>query len=119
MFCAENTYTLNHTTLPFNISAGKRLSEYPVIHAALELLNLQVDKIPLMTLSNILRSPFLGEAESEMLTRANLDSALRRKNISVTSLGSLLEKNSELSFHKYCPRTRKTQRTVFRSKTYV
>jgi ATP-dependent helicase/nuclease subunit B len=91
VFFEENTYTLNHTTLPFNISAGKNLSLYPVIHTALQLLSLPINNIPINTISNLLHSPYVGEAEQEMLVRAELDSALRRDNMATLSLHDLIK----------------------------
>ncbi|MDR3478794.1 MAG: PD-(D/E)XK nuclease family protein [Gammaproteobacteria bacterium] len=91
VFSEENTLSLDHTTLPFNISAGKSLASYPVIHTALQLLNLHTNKMPIEKLSGILRSPFLGEAEKEMTKRAQLENALRNNNTSTISLTKLIE----------------------------
>lgn len=85
----KNTYTIQHITLPFNISAGKSLNRYPIIHAALQLLNWQ-EEISMETLSHILRSPYLGEAEQERWERAQLDYRLRRENKNVNSLSDLM-----------------------------
>lgn len=49
----------------FNISAGKRLLDFPIIANAIELLNLYQQKpITLQTLGKILHCPFLGDADS-------------------------------------------------------
>lgn len=66
-------------TLPFNISGGFMLHEYPLIHAALTILSI-TEEISLETISLLLRSPFLGNAEQEMLVRAELDAILRAQN---------------------------------------
>lgn len=63
-------------SLPFNISAGKNFSEFPLIHTALRLLSLR-DEINLNHLGTLLRSPYLGYAEQEITQRANLDAKLR------------------------------------------
>jgi ATP-dependent helicase/nuclease subunit B len=91
VFSVENTLSLDHTQLPFNISAGKSLASYPVIHTALALLNLHTNKMPIEKLSGILRSPFLGEAEKEMTKRAQLENTLRNNNTSSISLTKLIE----------------------------
>jgi ATP-dependent helicase/nuclease subunit B len=105
VFSAKNAYTLNHTMLPFNISAGVNLSRYPVIYTGLQLLNLPLKNIPLTTVSHILRSPFLGEAEREMLPRAQYDNLLKRANLRTLSLLELIDnpKKSQPSLSKHCP----------------
>jgi ATP-dependent helicase/nuclease subunit B len=90
VYSEKNTFTLNPTKLPFNISAGKNLSQYPVIHTALQLLTLSRTKIPIDNFSKILRSPFIIDAESEALQRAEFDTGLREKNITVFSLKKLI-----------------------------
>lgn len=62
----------------FNISSGLALSQFPVIHTALQLLALYKQPMELNALSHLLRSPFLGEAECEMLARAKLDASFRQ-----------------------------------------
>lgn len=64
------------TTLPFNISAGISFKNYPVIQTALTTLTIN-DFVSLEKLSSLLLSPFLGSAEQEMTTRAELDAQLR------------------------------------------
>src|SRR5262249_6966350 len=64
-------------TNTFNISAGKSLSDYPVIHAAISLLQLHQNTITRESLSYLLTSPFLGESQLELTRRANLDRELR------------------------------------------
>jgi probable DNA repair protein len=91
VFAEPGTYTLDHTRLPFNISAGRRLSDYPVIHAALQLLGVNKHKIPLQTISHILHSPFIGGAEREQAGRAKLDVALRKDNLATLTLPELAQ----------------------------
>ncbi|MDR3492955.1 MAG: PD-(D/E)XK nuclease family protein [Gammaproteobacteria bacterium] len=91
VFNTENTYNLDYTTLPFNISAGKSLAQYPIIHTAFLLLKLQIDNISLDTLSHLLHTPFLGESEKEMLARAQLHDAFLRTNSTNFSLKQLLD----------------------------
>lgn len=63
--------------MPFNVSIGAPLGDYPLVHAALCILGSSAGEIPFETLSALLRSPFVGEAESEMAQRARLDAKLR------------------------------------------
>lgn len=53
----------NHfnTHLPFNISAGIALNQYPMLYAALMALQLNQPQISATTLSFLLRSPFFGQ----------------------------------------------------------
>jgi ATP-dependent helicase/nuclease subunit B len=94
VFVENNAYTLDHTKLPFNISAGRCLSVYPIIHTALQILNFAKTKISMETLSSILHSPFLGDAEREIFARSKLDASLRSDNITTITLPELLEKKS-------------------------
>jgi ATP-dependent helicase/nuclease subunit B len=92
VFAENNTYTLDHTTLPFNISAGRALAAYPIIHTALQLLNFAKGKVSREGLSSMLHSPFLGEAEREIFARSKLDASLRSDNIITITLAELAEK---------------------------
>ncbi|NOY62703.1 MAG: hypothetical protein GXP10_06025 [Gammaproteobacteria bacterium] len=68
-----------HATL-FNISLGQSLSQQPMIHTALTLLELlSTPRIALDTLGHLLRSPFIGEADGEMSARALFDGWLRER----------------------------------------
>ncbi len=82
---------------PFNISAGKRLIDYPIIYCALQLLQLNNKTIARETLSHILMSPFIGEAEIERMKRATADNELRKKNINLINLSEDIEQS-----FKYC-----------------
>ncbi len=62
----------------FNISLGPPLFEYPLIQAAFLVLQTRPSAIPLEDASRLLRSPFLGGAQSEYTHRALLDAKLRR-----------------------------------------
>ncbi|HLB57342.1 MAG TPA: hypothetical protein VJL60_00855 [Gammaproteobacteria bacterium] len=90
VFSEKNTYTLDHTLLPFNISAGKSLASYPVIQTALQLLNLNRKEIPIENISQLLLSPFLGDAEQESIARAHYDVELRKKNNRMISIKKLI-----------------------------
>lgn len=103
VFSAEDTYTTDHILLPFNISAGKKLSAYPIIHTALQLLNIHPKPLSINTLSGLLRSPFLGEAEREISQRARFENTLRRNNVSNISLEKLMSEKSHFDFSRDCP----------------
>jgi probable DNA repair protein len=75
---------------PFNISLGAPLSDYPVVRAALSILELAAGEVPFEQASRLLRSPFVGGAEQEMGKRALLDAALRKKAPARVSLGKLV-----------------------------
>ncbi|MHB1220490.1 MAG: PD-(D/E)XK nuclease family protein [Gammaproteobacteria bacterium] len=99
VFAEGNAYTVDLLTCPFNISAGRSLIEYPVINAAIQLLNLHKRHITSIALSSLLNSPFLGEAESERIQRAILESELRKANINQIDLDHL----EESIVYQYCP----------------
>ncbi|MGB6975901.1 MAG: PD-(D/E)XK nuclease family protein [Gammaproteobacteria bacterium] len=69
------------TNLPFNISVGKWLANYPMVHDALQTLTLNFYETDITTLSELLRSPFLGGGLQEAEARAALDLELRRNTI--------------------------------------
>lgn len=63
---------------PYNVSLGHRLSDYPLAHSALLVLQLALGELTHMQAGSLLRSPFLGGAEAELSRRALLDADLRR-----------------------------------------
>lgn len=65
--------------LPFNVSLGEPLSACPLVDTALAALELLRGEMDLIRLGSLLRSPFLGAAESELARRALLDSELRAR----------------------------------------
>src|SRR4051812_35900565 len=76
--------------MPFNISLGEPLSSYPLVNAALGLLELAFTSVPFASASHLLRSPFLGGADTEMAKRAQLDAKLRRDAGATLTLGKLV-----------------------------
>ena len=74
----------------FNISASPRLGDYALIDGALALIELSMREISFARASRLLRSPFLGGAESEMELRALLDARLRRDLGAMVSLPLLV-----------------------------
>ncbi len=63
---------------PWNVSLGVPLSDWPLAHAALLLLELACGPLSIHRVGLLLRSPFVGGAESERNARALLDAKLRR-----------------------------------------
>ena len=63
----------------FNLSLGEPLSAWPVVDAALALLELCGGEVEFARVSRLLRSPFLGGADAELGVRARLDAALRER----------------------------------------
>lgn len=104
VFADAHCFSLDYSHLPFNISAGKSLATFPIIHTALKLLQLSKQSISIEELSNILRSPFIGEAEQERTQRAQLDNAIRQSNMSTVSLSELLDCNNKFHAEKYSPK---------------
>lgn len=76
--------------LPFNIAAGKRLSEFPIIKIALTILELKALN-PFNKISQLIRSPYLGAAEKEQSHRAQLDIYCRRYLENTLSLKHLAQ----------------------------
>ncbi|HVJ23617.1 MAG TPA: hypothetical protein VM756_06745, partial [Burkholderiales bacterium] len=78
------------TPMPFNVSLGKPLSSYPLVHTALGLLELAFHTVEFDQASHLIRSPFLGGADTELGRRASLDARLRRDADATISLPKLI-----------------------------
>jgi probable DNA repair protein len=78
------------SAMPFNISLGTPLTEVPLVHAALGLIRLSFQELAFAAVSRLIRSPFLGSAETEITRRARLDSDLRETLGATVSLGALI-----------------------------
>ncbi|MGH8688648.1 MAG: PD-(D/E)XK nuclease family protein [Burkholderiales bacterium] len=76
--------------LPFNVSLGAPLAEYPLVHAALSLLELASQDIDFEQASRLIRSPYIAGASSEMARRSLLDASLRRVAPAKLGLGKLI-----------------------------
>jgi probable DNA repair protein len=61
---------------PWNLSLGRPLADWPVVHAALMVLELPEGRLPAPRTGMLLRSPFVGDAETERMPRALLDARL-------------------------------------------
>ncbi|HVL36514.1 MAG TPA: PD-(D/E)XK nuclease family protein [Burkholderiales bacterium] len=77
-------------SMPFNVSLGEPLADYPLVEAALALIELSFRELEFPRVSRLVRSPFLGGAESEMTQRARLDARLRRTLSATVSLPKLI-----------------------------
>jgi ATP-dependent helicase/nuclease subunit B len=76
--------------MPFNISIGVPLVQYPVVALALLVLELTQNNLPFDSVSRLIRSPFIGGAEKELSARAQLEARLRRKLPASVSLAKLI-----------------------------
>jgi ATP-dependent helicase/nuclease subunit B len=103
------------TPMPFNVSLGEPLSNYPVIDFALGFLELVFQPVDFARASQLIRSPFLGGADTEMAARARLDARLRKsfsasvslpKLIAAVEACPLLRKHLEAAFAVLQPKER-------------
>jgi len=76
--------------LPFNISLGAPLADYPLARAALSILEVAAGEIPFEQASRLVRSPFIAGASAEMAPRALLDAELRSVAPAKLGLGKLI-----------------------------
>lgn len=82
----------------FNMTAGLPLAQYPVIKAALCMLDLYKMDIPQQVFSYLLATPFLGDSEKEYVRRANLDSRIRQDNMDTIRLKEIADTESHLFY---------------------
>ena len=75
----------------FHLSMGPALAEYPIIRAALLILEFTLGKLPLPRAGMLLRSPFTGGSEKEWGKRAQLDARLRKNGVWDVSIDRLLD----------------------------
>ncbi len=87
---ARNLPGAEQNALPFNISLGAPLDDYPLAHAALSMLELASGEIPFEQASRLIRSPFLAGAGPELSARARLDAELRKQGPMRVTLGKLV-----------------------------
>lgn len=65
----------------FHVSLGPALDRYPIVRAALLMLEFASGSLTLPRAGMLLRSPFLGAADAEWTKRAQLDAKLRRDGV--------------------------------------
>jgi probable DNA repair protein len=82
---------LDKNPLPFNVSLGAALTDYPLVQAACLILELAGREIDFGRASLLLRSPFIAGGESEAAGRALLDLELRRRAEPAITLDRLLD----------------------------
>jgi probable DNA repair protein len=83
------------TPFPFNISLGRPLAAYPLVAAALDLLELAHQPVEFARASHLIRSPFIGGADREMSRRATLDVRLRRDADATIPLAKIIAAATE------------------------
>ena len=93
--------------MPFSVSLGEPLAQVPIVAGALALLDFSMRESEFENVSRLIRSPFLGGAESEMTARARFDARLRRKAGTTLSLPKLI------SMMDGCPTLRAHLEAVF------
>jgi ATP-dependent helicase/nuclease subunit B len=76
--------------MPFNVSLGLPLFRYPVVALALSIIEFSSYDLEFEKVSNLILSPFIAGAESELAARAKLDVRLRRKLDASVSLAKLI-----------------------------
>jgi ATP-dependent helicase/nuclease subunit B len=79
-----------NTAMPFNLSLGQPLADYALVDVAFLIIQFSSSALQFNDVSRLLRSPFLGGAESEMAQRARLDVYLRRRLGATVSLRGLI-----------------------------
>ena len=87
-------YRNETTVLPYNISAGEVLADYPLIHVIFSLLEPGKAPLGLDTLSILLRTPFIKGYEQECAPRALLDERLHSRRQLTFSWRDLLSLSS-------------------------
>jgi probable DNA repair protein len=93
-----------HTPVrPWNMSLGVPLSDWPLVHAALLILEIACGPLSIHRVGSLLRSPFLGGAESERAARAELDARLRRIGDPRVTLDTLITHAGVESQSGGCP----------------
>lgn len=99
MHPAHNLPGAQAVSLPFNISLGAPLADYPLVRAALSIIELAGGEVDFEQAAKLIRSPFLAGAESGMARRARVEAALRRiapARLTLGKLVGLVESDPEL-----------------------
>lgn len=91
---------------PYNISAAKKLSSYPIICSGLLILKIINGRLKVDDLSYLLRSPFISGSETELTQRAILDTQIRihcEQVVHVNDIKTLLATIIKPSTSELCP----------------
>ncbi len=82
----------------FNLSLGQALSDYPLVHDALNILEIAGGRaLDLEKISAMMRSPFIAGAERELVQRALLDIELRKNSGAMLTLERLQRQSEYLA----------------------
>ena len=95
----ESVYPWVDKAIPFNISMGTPLSHEPMVHLALLLLAQRDKRIPLLTFSTVITSPFIKSPPDETQFRRDLEWNLRGGNTTHVFLATVLKPNQK----EQCP----------------
>ena len=76
--------------MPFNLSLGEPLADFPLVRTILDLLEISGRPVDFAAASRLVRSPFLAGADSEMAARARVDAKLRKEMDATVSLPKLI-----------------------------
>jgi probable DNA repair protein len=76
--------------MPFNVSIGIPLIQFPIVRLALSVIAFSRSDLPFAEASALIRSPFLGGAETELGPRARLDARLHDALSATVSLPKLI-----------------------------
>jgi probable DNA repair protein len=86
----------------YNVSLGRPLADYPMIRLALTMLEKAGTCFPISTVSELLRSPFVGGADTEMAARSLLDARLRQTGETEFSIQALHHKARAMGCDQLC-----------------
>lgn len=106
VFFEEKQYCYDIDQMIFNISAGKRLSEYQIIKTALHLLSIRDEIVFYEDLSLLLHSSFLGDYFTESGPREIYSFLLKKWNIHRISLSEEQHDfitSGDYALKQYCP----------------
>jgi len=111
VFAPENQWPgAAPSPLPFNISPGATLCEFPIIRIAVEVLELNLKKFPMELMSGLLQSVYLCQNETDLNAGALLDAEcrqLRRFELSFTDLfNAIANKQADYRRHTWLQRWR-------------
>ena len=95
--------TIQSELRPYDISLGRPLTEFPIVIAALGVLNLLRGRIEIESLGGVLLSPFIGAQEEELMARATLDFYIRQQGELQISLWQLQRYVTQDAFAKQLP----------------
>ena len=104
----------------YNISLGRPLAAYPMIRTALTVLEKAGACIPVNTVSELLRSPFIGGTDAEMASRGLLDARLRKTGETEFAIKALRVKAQAMGCDQLCGNLRaleKAQADLFSPKS--